>query len=159
MFLKFKILVMVFSLITLISCGGDNGSDSAKNKAPNIVEVNLTANDQMMYNLNSIVAKEGDLIKVNFENIGKMPKSTMGHNFIILKPDVDLASFAAKAMLAKETEYIPVDERDNILVHSKLLGPGEKKVIEFTAPAKGTYKFICTFPGHYITMQGNLIVR
>ena len=51
------------------------------------------------------------------------------------------------------------DETKNIIVHSKLLGPGEKTVIEFDAPAQGTYKFICSFPGHYITMQGNLIVR
>ena len=156
---KFKILFTILFLISLISCGGESGGDSAKTEGPQSVEINLTANDQMQYNLKAIVAKEGDLIKVNFENIGKMPIETMGHNFIVLKAGVDLAAFAAKAISSKETEYIPADEVSNIIVSSKLLGPGEKTLIEFTAPAKGTYKFVCSFPGHYMSMQGNLIVR
>ena len=152
---KYKIVVIVFSMIFLISCSGESG----KVEGIQTVEFNLTANDRMQYNLKSMVVKEGDIVKVNFENIGTMPKATMGHNFIVLKPDVDLASFAAKAMVAKENEYVPSDEMDNIIVHSRMLGPGEKVVIEFTAPAKGVYKFVCTFPGHYITMQGNFIVK
>ncbi len=29
----------------------------------------------------------------------------------------------------------------------------------FDAPAKGTYDFICSFPGHWATMQGKFIVE
>ena len=83
----------------------------------------------------------------------------MGHNFVLLKPNVDLAKFATKALSFKENEYIPEDEMDNIIIYSKLLGPGEEVNIEFTAPSKGVYKYICSFPGHYLSMQGNLIVR
>lgn len=150
--------ISVIGLLLLFSnCGGDNKSnDTSKTKK---VEFNLTGNDQMKYNLNTMVVKEGDEVIVHFENIGKMAKEVMGHNFVLLKPGVDLPTFAAKAMASKENEYIPADEVNNILVHSKLLGPGEKTVIEFTAPAKGSYKYICSFPGHYVTMQGTLIVR
>lgn len=159
MLTKIKYMFASLILVSLVSCGGESKKETAQNEGPKTVEFNLTANDQMQYNLKAMVVKAGDKIKVNFENIGKMPIDKMGHNFILLKPNVDLATFAAKAVAAKDNNYIPADETENIIVHSKLLGPGEKTVIEFDAPAQGTYKFVCSFPGHYITMQGNLIVR
>ncbi len=152
-------LILIFSLFSTISCGETNDSNSSNIEDPKTIEFNLTANDRMQFNLETIVVKEGDLVKIYFENIGQMSKATMGHNFVVLKPDVNIASFAVKAMVAKETEYIPEDEAANILVYSKLLGPGEKTIIEFTAPTKGIYKCSCSFPGHYSSMQGNLIVR
>ena len=155
MLIKIKLFVTLLLLVLLTACGGNEG----KVDEPKTVVFDLTGNDQMLFNLKQMVVKEGDKVIVNFENIGKMPKETMGHNFVLLKQNVDAAAFAAKALQAKSNEYIPEDEVDKIIVYSKLLGPGEKTTIEFTAPSKGTYKYICSFPGHYVTMQGNLIVR
>ena len=136
----YRIIAVIGLLLLFSNCGGDNKStDTAEAKK---VEFKLTGNDQMKYNLNTMVVKEGEEVTVHFENIGKMAKEVMGHNFVLLKTGVDLPTFAAKAMTAKENEYIPTDEVDNIIVHSKMLGPGEKTVIEFTAPAKGSYKYI-----------------
>ena len=143
-------------LVMLTSCGGKNSSNDNTSK---VVEFNLTGDDQMQFNLKSMVVKQGETVKVNFENIGVMAKEVMGHNFVLLKQGIDIAGFAAKAAAAKENEYIPSDSMDDIIIYSKLLGPGEKTVVEFEAPTHGTYKFLCSFPGHYITMQGNLIVR
>ena len=106
-----------------------------------------------------MVVKEGETVKVNFTNIGVMAKEVMGHNFVLLKQGVDAAAFAAKAAASKDNDYIPLDSVDDIIVYSIMLGPGEKTVFEFKAPAPGTYKYICSFPGHFTTMQGNLIVR
>ena len=37
---------------------------------------------------------------------------------------------------------------------------GEQETVTFTAPAAGTYTFLCTVPGHYDTgMSGTLTVR
>jgi len=146
-------------VITLVSCGGKNESNPQKNNDSKSIKFNLTANDKMQFNLKSISANEGDFIVINLENIGKMSIETMGHNFILLKQNVDVAKFATKAMSAKKTEYIPMDELDNIIVYSKLIGPGEKTLIEFEAPEKGVYTFLCSFPGHYISMQGKLVVN
>jgi azurin len=158
MITKIKILLVSILVINLTSCGGNNES-SSQNAVPKTVEFNLTANDQIQFNLKAMVVKAGDKIKINFENVGSMPAAQMAHNFILLKPDVDVAEFAAKAIQAKDKDYIPLDESQNIIVHSRLLGPGEKTVVEFNAPPQGMYKFICSFPGHYITMQGNFVVR
>lgn len=154
-----KLLVFFLSIVLITSCGGEEKKESTETSEPKIVEFYLTGNDEMKFNLKNMVAKEGDLIKIKFENIGRMAKNVMGHNFVLLKPKVNLAKFATKALSFKENEYIPEDEMDNIIIHSKLLGPGEEVSIEFTAPKKGVYKYICSFPGHYISMQGSLIVR
>ncbi|PID60320.1 MAG: azurin [Ignavibacteriae bacterium] len=153
---KIKFLVLILATALLVSCGGKEKSDVKP--ASSVKEYHLTANDQMKFNLNAMVAEAGQKVKIVFENIGKMPKETMGHNFVLLKPDVDVAAFAAEAVNSKDNEYIPANSND-IIFHSKLLGPGEKVILEFNAPQKGTYKFICSFPGHYITMQGNFVVK
>jgi azurin len=40
-----------------------------------------------------------------------------------------------------------------------MLGGGETDTIVFEVPAPGTYKFICSFPAHYMKMQGDFVVR
>lgn len=154
-----QLKIILISLVLITSCGGSENQDSTQTSESKIAEFNLTANDEMKFNLKNMVVKEGDLVKVKFTNVGKMAKNVMGHNFVLLKPNVDPAQFATKALSFKENDYIPEDEIENIIIHSKLLGPGEEVIVEFTAPSKGIYKYICSFPGHYISMQGSLIVR
>ena len=69
-----------------------------------------------------------------------------------------MADFAKTAMTAKATDYIPEGTED-VIVHTKMLGGGEETTIEFEAPAKGEYTFICSFPGHYALMNGKFIVE
>ena len=49
--------------------------------------------------------------------------------------------------------------KGSVLANTKVVGGGEKDTIEFTAPAPGTYDYICTFPGHYAIMKGKLVVQ
>ena len=69
----------------------------------------------------------------------------------------DLALEAAKAGPAKE--YFPESKKDEVLAHTKLLGPGESETIYFTAPVKGVYDYVCTFPGHFALMKGKMTVK
>ena len=57
--------------------------------------------------------------------MGKLPKAAMGHNWVLLRPDTDLASFAMSAMKAKDNEYVPVGAPE-VMVNTILLGGGEK---------------------------------
>ncbi len=120
--------------------------------------IELTGNDQMKYNINLIRVKAGDKVTLTLKNIGTMPKEAMAHNFILLALGTDIEKFAMKAMVSKETDYIPSTEKSAVLAHTKLNGPGESDTIEFTAP-KGEYDYICSFPGHYATMKGKLIAE
>jgi azurin len=54
-------------------------------------------------------------------------------------------------------EYVPED--DAILAYTPMSKPGEKVEVVFTAPEEtGEYGYVCTFPGHWATMQGTMRV-
>lgn len=152
------IVLISASAFSLAACNGETkGPESTKenSQAPasnisNVVE--LTANDQLKYDKNDLHVKANEKVTLTLKNIGTMPKESMGHNFILLKDGVDLAAFAKEAISAPE--HIPASD-PAIIAHTKLLGPGESDTIEFTVPA-GEYTYICSFPGHYMSMTGVL---
>ena len=63
-------------------------------------EIEITANDQMKFNVTAIEAKAGEQLKIVLKNIGTLPKEAMGHNWVLLKPGTDLNAFAMAAMTA-----------------------------------------------------------
>lgn len=115
----------------------------------------INSDDQMKFDLSEIKVKAGEKIKLTLNHTGKLPKNAMGHNFVLLTKGTDVTTFSQAAMNAKDTEYIPAK---GVLAHTNLIGGGESTTVEFTAPAKGTYDFICSFPGHYAMMKGKFIV-
>ena len=123
-----------------------------------VVEVQLTGNDQMKFNLNEIKVKEGQKVRLVLTHVGELPENAMGHNFVLLKQGTDVENFAQQAAEAKDNDYIP-SGTDKVIAHTEMIGGGEQTSIEFEAPAPGTYDFICSFPGHYVQMQGKFIVE
>jgi len=132
---------------------------SAKEQITLEKEINIILNsdDLMRFDKNILLVQSGQKITLTLNHIGKMDKSIMGHNFVLLKKDVDVIAFAEKAVLAKNNEYIP--EGDEVIVYTKLLGGGESDTITFDAPEKGYYTYLCTFPGHWGLMKGKLVVK
>jgi azurin len=123
--------------------------------------IEVTANDTMKFSVTEIRAKPGEALAITLVNQGTMPKFSMGHNFVVLAPDVDLNAFAGDTALAAKTDYVPASYKDKILAATKLLGPKESDTVIFNAPAKpGRYPFVCSFPGHMqVGMKGDLIVE
>ena len=169
-----KLILPVIIAATFTACNSNKTETHEAHDAPssmiekkaedivvngNNVSVNLTGNDQMLYNISEIIVKAGQTILLTFTNIGKMSKETMGHNFILLKQGIAPGTFGNAAMSAKATDYNPADMESSIIVHTKLLGPGESETIEFAAPEPGTYDYLCSFPGHWGVMKGKLIVE
>ena len=67
---------------------------------------------------------------------------------------------AADPKAAKEGQFIPKDKKSKIIIHTKMLAPETAETLRFKAPTKpGTYPFMCTFPGHWIIMKGEMIVK
>jgi azurin len=123
--------------------------------------VEITANDAMKFSVTRFEVTAGQDVKVIFTNLGTMPKQAMGHNFIVLKKDTDLKAFTDAAVMAAATDYIPDAKKDQIIAHTKLLGPKQSDEITFKAPTdKGEYPFICSFPAHYLSgMKGVMVVK
>ena len=155
--------IFTVSLALLLSFAGLNFNHTGETNGSNTTEVNqpvrsivINSNDQMKFDLSEIRVKAGEKVKLTLNHTGKFKKDVMGHNFVLLAAGTDVAKFATAAMSAKATGYIPAK---GALAHTKLIGGGESTTIEFTAPKKGTYDFICSFPGHYSIMKGKFIVE
>lgn len=125
----------------------------------NITKVLLTATDAMTFGSNEIKVKAGQTVQLELRHTGKLPEAVMGHNFVLLAQGTDFNAFSVAAMNAKDTGYIPEDQKDKVLAHTKIIGGGASDSIEFAAPAAGTYDFLCTFPGHAAMMKGKFIVE
>ena len=165
-------LLFIFLAFALMSCGGSDNQPTGTYTPPsqqaaasaestggsNEVKLTLEGNDLMQYDKKELKVKEGSTVTLTLKHVGKMAKEVMGHNFVLLKPGTDLATFANSAMTAVDNEYIPKDT-DRVIVSTKMLGGGESTTITFEAPAIGTYDYICSFPGHYGLMQGKFIVE
>ena len=122
--------------------------------------VELTVDDTMKFNVTTIEAKPGEALTVKLTSKGVLPKIAMGHNFVLLKKGTDLTAFTTEAVMARETDFIPAKFKGQVLASIKTLGPGEAGDVSFKAPtAPGSYQFICSFPGHFATMKGMLVVK
>jgi azurin len=123
--------------------------------------ITITANDTMKFNTTEIYAKPGEALAVTLTNDGTIPKFSMGHNWVLLTPDTDMATFVQDGAMAAATNYIPDSFKDKVLASTKLLGPKESDTALFYAPkTPGRYPFICAFPGHMqVGMKGDLIVQ
>lgn len=122
--------------------------------------IEVTANDAMKFSVGEIRVKPGESLRIAFSNVGKMPKQSMAHNWVLLKPmnSGDINAFGMKAA-ANPPSYLPADSQ-SVIAHTKMLGGGESDYVDFQAPSEpGVYPFICTFPGHYALMRGQLIVE
>ncbi|WP_257669057.1 azurin [Parapedobacter tibetensis] len=169
---------LVVSALLIAACGGNQKEESSdttetttsETETPKVDipgldtvalsnDLALAGNDLMKYDKELFRVKAGEPIKLTFKNIGEMPKESMGHNVVVLQPGTDLPAFGGEAIKAVDNEYIPATFASSILAHTKLLGPGETDVIEFTLEEKGVYPYLCSFPGHYGVMKGKIVAE
>ncbi len=55
-------------------------------------------------------------------------------------------------------QYVP--ETDSVLAYTDVVSPGEQQTIYIIAPpTPGRYPFLCTFPGHWMVMNGVMVVQ
>ena len=124
-------------------------------------DVEITAGDNMRFNLATITAEPGQTVHVILTNMGTLPKDVMGHNWILLALDQDPEAYAKAALGAKADNYEPKSLASHVLAAIPLLGPRKSDEVTFTAPAKpGKYVFLCSFPAHFAAgMRGVLVVQ
>lgn len=52
----------------------------------------------MKFDTSEIKVPAGKLIRLTLHHVGKLPKSSIGHNFVLLKQGTDVTAFATKAV-------------------------------------------------------------
>lgn len=151
----FAALILTFGLaLGLTACSTAEGEDAASATALTIEPVG----NKMEFAQTEFTAKAGQQVTLTFKNTATT--EAMKHNVILLNSTDDAviqrvgnAAFQAGA----SEEYIPEDEA--VLASTALAAPGETVTVTFTAPSEpGTYTYMCTFPGHYVAMQGTMTV-
>lgn len=146
-----KLTIMLVGIASALLAFGNNHT-----------EVTITGNDTMQFDIKSFNASKGTDFKLTFKNVGKLPKIAMGHNLVILKKGVSAIKFGQKVLAAggNANNALPESVMNDVLAHTKLLGPGETEVINFKVPMEtGSYQYVCTFPGHFAMMRGVMEVE
>lgn len=119
-----KRLAILFSLLALavllVACGGGG---------PEAASLSFDGEDSFKFTPASASVAAGAEVTVTFNN-----KGTLAHSWVLIATGVDPTTATdANAMGGAATGEVAA---------------GQSKSITFTAPAAGTYTFVCTVPGH-----------
>ena len=118
--------------------------------------------ERMLFTVKSFWATPGQPVKLVFTN----PDAT-DHNLVIVAPDRLAEVGMAANEMARDprnasSDFVPPDKRHLILQASSMIGPTratQVDVLRFQAPSEpGVYPFVCTFPGHWVVMNGAMVV-
>ena len=121
--------------------------------------VDIEGNDAMQFNKTSIaVPTSCKQFTVKLKHAGKLPKTAMGHNWVLSKA-ADVQAVANDGIPAgPDKAYVkPGDAR--VIAHTKLIGGGESDAVSFDVAklkAGESYAWFCSFPGHSTVMKGTL---
>jgi lysophospholipase L1-like esterase/glucose/arabinose dehydrogenase/plastocyanin len=117
-----------------------------------------TVVEEMRYDTPRIVAPLGRPIEIIFENPDVMP-----HNLVVVKPGS--RERLATAALGLPPEHLDragrawVPESRDLVAATKLLETGQSETLRLPAfTEEGVYEYVCTFPGHWFVMWGQLVV-
>ena len=129
-----------------------------KKKIPGARVITIEARTNLTYSKPTLEARVGEPIRLSFTNPDVVP-----HNWALIKPGTlakvgDLANKLIADPEAVSRQYIP--KTDDVLAYTDIVAPSDAFSIDFRAPSEpGRYPFLCTFPGHWMVMNGILIVR
>ena len=121
----------------------------------------ITGNDQMRFDKSSIVVpKACKTFSVTLKNTGSMPRSVMGHNWVLSESanESNIISDGLTAGLANN--YVKPND-PQVIASTKLIGGGDSDTTKFDVSKlkRGeVYAFFCTCPGHSTLMKGTLTV-
>ena len=119
----------------------------------------MQANDDMHFDKELFKIKSGKKVILRLKNIGSQKGMPMSHNVVILNKGTDIATFADSARRARRNQFIPEAFASSIIAHTNLVSAGKSEEIEFTIKQPGVYDFICSYEGHWGTMQGKIVAE
>lgn len=122
-----------------------------------LIYVVKTVVEGMKYDTPRLVIPAGRQVEIVFENPDVMP-----HNFVVVNPGARERIGTAAAQLTPD--YLDrsgrawVPESPDILYATKLIETGQNESLRVRINDEGLYEYLCTFPGHFVMMYGQLVV-
>lgn len=140
-----------------------SAADARFDKRRNLKQVQISCiPERMLFSVERFVVAPGQPVKLVFTN----PDAT-DHNLVIVKPGALAEVGMAANEMARDprnanSDFIPIEKREQILQATSMIGPTRASlvhVLRFEAPKEpGLYPYVCTFPGHWVVMNGMMIV-
>jgi azurin len=131
-------------MMFITACGGDKTAT---------ISIKPVGNE-MKFDTTRFEVKAGQEVRLIMDNIATI--DMMKHNIVILN-DSDAISAVGQAAVSAPG-YLP--DHPAIVAATPMADAGQKTEVTFNAPkTPGEYPFICTFPGHYLMMQGIMVVK
>jgi uncharacterized cupredoxin-like copper-binding protein len=124
---------------------------------PEAREIVLEAGKNLSFSPRDLSAQPGEPLKLVFRNPDVVP-----HNFVLIRPgQLEAVGQLANRFIASPEavvrHYVPVS--DDVLAYTDVVPPGKEFAIFLRAPeSPGKYPFLCSFPGHWMAMNGVLSV-
>jgi azurin len=118
----------------------------------------IEARDNLQFSSKTLEASPGEILKLTFSNPDVVP-----HNWALLRPGSLERIGAITNTLVNDPDaylrhYVP-DSKD-VLCYTDIVDPQDETAIYFRAPDQpGRYPYLCTFPGHWMVMNGELVVK
>ncbi|MGI9472026.1 MAG: DUF6797 domain-containing protein, partial [Rubripirellula sp.] len=129
------------------------------NKAiPDAKSITLSAAKNLMFDQSEVRVRGGQAIQLTFKNPDAVP-----HNWALLKPGtLKTVGEQCNRMIADPQavalQYIP--QTKDVLAYTDVVEPYASHTIYFRVPKEpGRYPYLCTFPGHWMVMNGVLVVE
>lgn len=129
-----------------------------RNRIPDARMVRIESRDNLQFSTRTLEATAGETIKLTFGNPDVVP-----HNWALIRPGTlekigDLTNRLVNDPDAFLRHYVP--ESNDVICYTDVVEPQGEGAIYFQVPREpGRYPYLCTFPGHWMVMNGELIVK
>jgi len=120
--------------------------------------IRLEAIPGLLFDQKKIIVKRGERISLDFKNTDTIP-----HNWVLCAPGSgERVGMASNELLANPEaaamHYVP--DSEEVLHYTPMRYHNHRYLLHFNAPEKvGRYPYLCTFPGHWAVMRGELVVE
>ena len=123
--------------------------------------LSIEGNDQIQYNKKELhVSKSCKEVTLTLKHVGQLAANVMGHNWV-LSATADYQALAQAGQAAGAPNYLPAGDA-RVLAATNVIGGGQEVSIKFDTSkltVGGDYTYFCSFPGHFVLMNGKLIVE
>ena len=127
-------------------------------RLPGARSIRIEAGPNLTFSPRTVKVRAGESLAITFRNPDAAP-----HNWVLIKPNtlVRVGDLANKLIADPEAvfrQYVP--KTDDVLAYTDIVEPKREFTVFVRAPDKpGNYPFLCTFPGHWMVMNGQLVVE
>jgi putative heme-binding domain-containing protein len=129
----------------------------------NLKRVDISCvSERMLFNVTQFAVTVGQPVKIVFTNA-----DATDHNLLVVRPGALAEVGMAANEMARDprnanSDFIPPEKRSLILHATPMIGATRASlvhVLRFKAPSEpGIYPYVCTFPGHWVVMNGVMVV-